>query len=309
MAIELVKNNTVTFEEGPHTYTTEDGLVLSGVTSLINRHLFPDKYGDVPEDVLAKAAERGTRIHKEVQEYNDNGTMPQTREGLAYVTLKDKEKLKVIASEYLVSDNQNFATLVDIVVEKRKKIILIDTKTNRSGADVVYLQWQLSCNAYLFELQNPGLKVSELFGLWLNDDTAELIPINRIDDKHIKDLMEADALGLPYLNPFVMTIPEDDTKALMITEARLQKVLALSKKLEDVKKGILGRVQALLEEQNSNGAGKTIENDFVRFTLVEPSESVSVDGARLKKEKPEIYADYTKLTKKKGYVKMTLKGA
>jgi len=62
--------SSVHFDEQSHTYTTTDGVSLSGVTSIIKQVLFPDKYRGIPEGVLAKAAERGTEIHNECEDIN-----------------------------------------------------------------------------------------------------------------------------------------------------------------------------------------------------------------------------------------------
>lgn len=60
--MKLIKSQVV-FNPDEHTYMLGDK-ELSGITSVISRQLFPDKYRDVPEYVLRKAAERGTMIHK-----------------------------------------------------------------------------------------------------------------------------------------------------------------------------------------------------------------------------------------------------
>ena len=53
--IELVKSSVV-FSEENHTYFLGEKQ-LKGITGMISRQLFPNKYRDIPEYILKKAAE------------------------------------------------------------------------------------------------------------------------------------------------------------------------------------------------------------------------------------------------------------
>ena len=57
-----MKQSNVIFDPINHTYTTPEGVILSGITGMIGRQLFPNKYSAVPEGVLQKAADRGSLI-------------------------------------------------------------------------------------------------------------------------------------------------------------------------------------------------------------------------------------------------------
>ena len=63
--IELVKSSVV-FSEENHTYFLGEKQ-LKGITGMISRQLFPNKYRDIPEYILKKAAEKGSRIHGQCQ--------------------------------------------------------------------------------------------------------------------------------------------------------------------------------------------------------------------------------------------------
>ena len=87
MAKKRLAVSSVVFNQEEHSYTNIGGCTLSGVTSLLKRQLFKDKYADIPQHILDKAAERGTKIHEEVSDYINFGKEPTTNEGKAYVTL------------------------------------------------------------------------------------------------------------------------------------------------------------------------------------------------------------------------------
>lgn len=154
--------SSVVFNEVDHTYIY-NGSFLSGVTSLLHRTLFADKYRGISADVLAKAAAYGHNIHEQIELVDTLGVESQTPAVLAYLQMKADLNLTTLANEYLVSDEQYIASSIDIVFDD---LTLADIKTT-SRLDMEYLSWQLSMYAYLFELQNPGLKVPRLLAIWL----------------------------------------------------------------------------------------------------------------------------------------------
>ena len=68
------------------------------------------------------------------------------------------------------------------------------------------------------------------------------------------------------------------------------------------------QMKAALLEAMTNYGIKKFESDVLNLTLVEPTTQTSVDGAKLKKKFPDVYAQCTKTSAKAGYVKITLKG-
>ena len=165
----------VVFDKDEHTYTL-NGRILHGITGMLSRQLFADKYKDIPAFVLQRAAERGTMIHEDCEFADATGLEPQTTEGRNYLELR--KDFTVLCNEYTVSDNEFFASNIDCVWEKDGEVVLADIKTT-SHLDEEYVAWQLSIYAYLFELQNPHLKVARLFAVWLRDEIAKLVEVER----------------------------------------------------------------------------------------------------------------------------------
>lgn len=159
--IEL-SQSAVVFNEVDHTYSYL-GSFLSGVTSLLHRTLFADKYNGISAEVLAKAAAYGHNIHEQIELVDTLGVESQTPAVQAYLQMKADLNLTTLANEYLVSDEQYIASSIDVVFDD---LTLADVKTT-SRLDMEYLSWQLSMYAYLFEMQNPGLKVPRLLAIWL----------------------------------------------------------------------------------------------------------------------------------------------
>lgn len=157
-----LNQSAVIFNEVDHTYNYL-GSYLSGVTSLLHRTLFADKYRGIDSSVLAKAAAYGHNIHEQIELVDTLGVESNTPAVQAYLEMKESLGLKTLANEYLVSDESYIASSIDIIFDD---LTLADIKTT-SKLDMEYLSWQLSMYAYLFEMQNPKLKVPRLLAIWL----------------------------------------------------------------------------------------------------------------------------------------------
>ena len=84
--MELIKSKVV-FNEAEHKYTLE-GRELSGITRILSKHLFPDKYKNIPEATLNTAAERGSHIHKEIQKWIEKGESGYGRIASLYIRIQ-----------------------------------------------------------------------------------------------------------------------------------------------------------------------------------------------------------------------------
>lgn len=166
-AIKLFKSEVV-FNEIDHTYTYL-GTRLTGVTSMLSRTIFRDKYKGIPKEVLAKAADYGHNIHEQIEIVDSMGVTSDTPAVQDYLRIRQQNGLIPIANEYLISDEEYMASSIDVLygVEESPMLVdLTDVKTT-SKLDMEYLSWQLSIYAYLFERQNPHLKVRRLLAMWL----------------------------------------------------------------------------------------------------------------------------------------------
>lgn len=293
-----LKQSEIIFHPENHEYITSDGKLLQGITKMINKHLFPDKYSNVPEATLQKKAERGSAIHASCRAYDMFGIVDDL--SASYATLKQREGIKTIDNEYIVSDDKYFATAIDIVGED---FSLYDIKTTYS-LDKDYLSWQLSVGAYLFEKQN-GFPAGRLFGVWITDKTTELVEVNRIADEHIKELLDCEVQGLPFVNPLSQvpaTVEQSIERAYQLESLIKQK----EEELKRIKTDMDSIKGALLSEMERSGVKKW-ETESILVTYVASSVRTALDTTRLKAEKPEIYSLYTKETESNPYIKIKIK--
>ncbi len=286
--MNLVKS-PVLFDELNHTYTL-DGKELSGVTSLLSRQLFSDKYAGIPDDVLAKAARYGSNVHERIELSDTFGCGENDDIVNAYRKLKTEHGLTTLANEYLVSDNDHIASSIDIVFESYD---LCDIKTT-SKLDEDYLMWQLSIYAYLFELQNPGKKAGKLYALWLPKPqygSPMLKEVPRIDPETVKALIDADKHGKQFIPPPAPTT----TQSPAIKEQVIAQVVSLDRQLKALEAKKAELQAGLLALMKSAGI-KSWKCEQLSLTVKNASTRISIDTALLKGKYPKAYQECAKLS-------------
>lgn len=85
-----LNNSGVLYEDSTHQYFY-DGRELSGITGMLHQYVFPNMYSNVSEEVLKKAAEKGTIIHEQVELFASLGIEPASRECQGFCRLYQEE--------------------------------------------------------------------------------------------------------------------------------------------------------------------------------------------------------------------------
>lgn len=274
--ITLPKNECVTFNEEEHTYTLNDGTQLSGITSIIHKYLFPSMYDGVSSSILEAARERGHDVHHELELLfhkfpTEMLVRPETH---AYIKLAKENKLKQIAAEYLVSDNEHIATCIDSVLQTKGGIALVDYKTT-SVLYPEYLQWQLSIEAFLFEKQT-NIPVTDLYAIHLpKDKEAKLVSIPRLPNNYVMDLLDAYIFGAEtFENPLHQL--SDDANALLTAyrdaERELVDLEAAVKYNKEKQAAIKEKIKEMMDAESASKWEKddvviTRSKDSVRKTF------------------------------------------
>lgn len=282
--MKLAKSDVI-FDAANHTYSYE-GRQLSGITSLLHRQLFPDMYAGISQEVLQNAADRGTLVHQNC-ELADEGFDVDTIEAINYLKLKEENNLTFEQSEYLVSDNEHYASCIDKVYrEDDTTFSLGDIKTTYS-LNKEYVTWQLSIYAYLFERQNPDAKVTSIFAIWLRDEKAKLVRLERKSDEEVASLLSCDSQGIQY-NPKSESLPILAKEAeQMIVDIETQ-IKALEEQKDNLREGVMrAMVQAGLYSWKGEKVSITRKTASTRKTF---------DAKRFEKEHPELYNQYVKET-------------
>ena len=133
-------SDQLTFDPQMHLYRLND-VPIPSVTQImqpLSRH----KYGDIDEEILNRAAERGTAVHTAIEFYDRYGLDECEGEARpyfeAYLNWQRKFKPQVIANEQATwHKNLLYAGTVDMLADVMGKLTLIDFKTTATLNDML----------------------------------------------------------------------------------------------------------------------------------------------------------------------------
>ncbi len=294
--MELIENTEVFFESQSHSYTRADGELILGLTSLMAKHNLGADYSGIPEATLLKAAEKGTKVHAYLQSFDEGELVPTSD------LLDDyrAQGFKHLRSEFLVSDNEIVATFIDKVYEAGKKEVdLADVKTTQKVHRRA-LCWQLGVGKYLFELQNPGIKVRNCFCIWADKEGMKLkgiIPIEPVSTEEVEALLDAERNGLIYIDenaiPEAGLVLSDEDIAAYISKQG--DIAALKAKIEEIQAGLKFYDEQLLAYMSEHDLDELAAPGGV-FKRKAAYTRSSIDAARLRKVYPQIAEQFSKTT-------------
>lgn len=282
----MLNRSRVIFDPVNHTYML-DGKMLSGITGVLSKWLFPDKYKNVPEGIVEHAKERGTLIHNEIHMAFE-GFIPAspTEEYKAFM----KNNINFIESEYIVDDGERYASAIDLIDEN---LNLYDVKTSYS-LDKDYTAWQLSIYSYLFELMNPGVKAGKLFAIHLKGDKMKIVELERIDETRVRELLNRTELP---------TIEENTLETIKVVEQQMAKLKQQYDEFEKNYNALKEQLALTMEEKGI----MNFENDFVKISYKGAYIRKQFDSTRFKEEHPELADEYQKEVKVKHSVNIKFK--
>lgn len=292
----------VTFIEESHKYFIGKK-ELKGVTGTLIKKAFPDTYKNIPESVLMKAAERGGLIHNTFETFcsifdADIKQYPNpTEELLAFHSMLVSFGLHYVASEYLVTDGENFASAIDgVFADDEGNIYLVDYKTTATlHYDNVSLQ--LSIYAKWFEEQNPDLKVKEIVCMWFKNGQSKFQPLPRVADYQIDDLINA-YLADDAEYQYKVEVPEQFSALEQEYRLITARMDALKIKYDDVKEQIMKMMEANKQ--------KSIKTNIGSYSYVESTTKRTLDTKLFKEKYPNAYERLTKVSISKPSIRIKL---
>ena len=291
-----MNKSNVIYDGVEHSYHL-NGKALKGITGTLIPHAIGQKYADVPEHILAEKAKYGKLVHSEIEMFlNAFEPSNTTPEFLAFKNWQKKTKIKFIESEFIVTDNENFATPIDGIDEDYN---LYDWKTT-AVLDKESISWQLSICAYINELQ--GNKANKLYAVHLRGNDCTLHEIERKQNEEVKRLIECYLNNEPYISTLVLS-NDEALQTIYDAEIMLIQLENEAKKYKEYKEKAL----SLLEKQMQEAGVKTFETERLKATRVLPTETTTFDSKALLADMPELAERYNKTSVRKGYLKLTIK--
>lgn len=296
----------VIFDPVDHSYTTEYGQILVPVTKLCGTTPRAVNYDSLPnKQAVEDARERGHFIHKEIEDFIKLGI-----EGISEVFQWFKKVLYPMFTDwqsevlvYSVSGATAYAGQIDLVAKNKDRYIIIDLKNG--GHSTVDYQTSFYARAYA---ENNGIDINLIDRACIdarNEDSIDFFRVRAISDKWLDDVLMCYANDLPYIEPLPVLkgFTETQISQLMKLESYVSNIEADLKRLKNERDSFREQLFTAMNDALVD----TFELPSVRITRVKESESEGFDEKKFKSENPELYKKYQTKTRKKGYLRVTLR--
>lgn len=179
-----LNGHTLEYDDDTHTYLV-DGVIVPSVTQVL-KVKFGGMYTNVAPEILKKAGERGTAVHKSIEDYCTKGIDLGTTEVRHFRFLKSYYDLKPVKNEIPIIVCKD-----DIPVTAGRLDMILDIGGDRAVADIkttsTLNKEYLACQLNLYRLGvlqcYPYLgDITKLYGIHIREDKRKLveIPVNEI---------------------------------------------------------------------------------------------------------------------------------
>lgn len=180
----------VEFIEEGHYYLV-DGVITPSVSEII-KFIFPNKYSDVPEQVLNAKASFGTGVHKAVECLEKGEDIPKLSfyQELClkeFKKLKEDYKIETREQEAMVNYETHYCGRFDMIAYINGYYSLCDIKTT-AKLDLDSLSWQLSYYALAYNPDKYEKTFEKFYAIWLpKKDIGQVVEIKRKTKKELLD--------------------------------------------------------------------------------------------------------------------------
>lgn len=288
----------ITFDKDNHAYY-KDGDIKPSVSQILDR-VFGSKFDEIKDNpFVIRARDKGTLIHKAIENYVKKGIKPDFPmiEFDNFLKICKEQKIKFdIAEEYLycLTPYGDYCGTADNIFTAGK--LLTDTKTG-SKKDID--RWTKQLSLYAKAKNYMGGNIEKIAVIWVHNDINEYIPLQILPDNELNDIIKA-----YYSNETMKEVVSAELATVNAEiSTKISQTIEAIEKLEEVVK--LFR-EAVLSEMQLKGI-KKFDNGQISITYIEPTTRVSIDSKKLKEELPDVYSKYSKISDVKASVKISKK--
>lgn len=178
-----INGHTLEFAEASHTYLL-DGIIVPSVTQVLSR-MFPEEYARVSQETLAAAAERGTAVHKSIENYckgQDDGTEAVWD----FKRLQKRHGIEPLANEIPVIIDGRIAGRLDMIAEIDGETAVADIKTTAT-LNKEKLALQLNLYKIGAEQCMDIEPITKLYGIHIRDGKAKLVEVPILEGNEWKE--------------------------------------------------------------------------------------------------------------------------
>lgn len=281
----------ITFEEVEHKYIDSDtGRQIPSVTQILSG-VYGSGLEDAPSFYVNRAAEKGTKIHREIERYIKEGIVGETPEFRAFLkwakdcnfTPKNCQSEIILYSETASGD---FCGTCDLVFDG----YVWDFKTAKILNKIKASQ-QLSF--YKYSLEQKGIKIKGIKAIHLVGENYQVVDLPIQDDSFILETIQAFKTG------------EKPIKELAtISKNEISKLYAMIGQIELLKKAS-EEIKSKIKEEMETRRILNITIDDLSISYIGNSKRKALDSTKLKAEMPEVFEKYQKESDVKSSIRIT----
>jgi ATP-dependent exoDNAse (exonuclease V) beta subunit len=132
------------------------------------------RYDHIPEEILRKKADIGTRVHASIEAYNNNLGMIIENDEIApylesFLKWHHLDKKVVVAEQRFCCKELKITGQIDMIMDIEGENVLFDVKTSSS----VHKHYQLQLSAYRYLAGKNGIRIDKQAILLLNKEGKE----------------------------------------------------------------------------------------------------------------------------------------
>lgn len=288
----------IMFDEVAHTYTdTVTGNIIPSVTQIINS-VYGSGLENAPSYFVERAAEKGSKIHKEIDTYLTKGTLGETPEFKTWLNWSGFSKKNVYCAylaEHVVSADTkygSFAGTVDFFANG----FIYDWKTSKTATRKQLEKWQMQLSMYCYALRKMGNIVNEPLKVVHITDKVEVINVDYLGDKWVENTVKMYYEGKKVESKPETSLQTVDEKTLAQFGNVLKQIAELEKSIEPIRE----QIKAEMEKRGI----LNLKLGNVSISYVAPTKRKTFDTKRFKADNAEMYEQYTKESEVKSSIRI-----
>ena len=287
---------SIIFDEVAHTYTDKNGNIVPSVTQIIGA-VYGTGLEGAPSRYVERAAEKGTKVHKEIDTYLKTGKQGKTKEfnvwydwfNFGFSALEYENEVML----YATTKYGKFAGTADFL-----SMFLTDWKTCKTATKSQIKKWQMQLSMYCYALRQMGKIVNEPLRIVHITDKVEIINVDYLGDKWVENTVKMYYEGQKVENKPETSLQTVDQTALAYFGNVLKQIAELEKSIEPIREQIKNEMEkrSILSLKAGN----------VSVAYVAPTKRETFDTKRFKADNIELYKQYTKISEVKSSIRIKL---
>ena len=309
----------VEFEPKGHVYSVNGEIATISVTELLAKHKLAPSYSGISKARLKASADKGKEVHKDLENIlNQKDYEPTTEQGKQFAEWVKANLDCGVGEQVLGFEDNGFviAGTADFMGILKNGTLVIGDHKNTSKFHREYVTWQVNLLDYFArKLGNEKINgnllkwggAKEFYCFHYDPKTCEMkiYELDKIDDCEIEKLIECERNGQIYQRPNLV-IDNELREKFLLAEEQLVLAEIKHKQAELEAKKIREEILQAFEKQNIKSWESP--NGRIKATYVGQQDSLVVDSSKLKSKYPQVWADCRKLSHKKAYIQIKVRG-